>query len=327
MSASLSSLPTAGCSWTFARKPAPADRSPPAGMAAIRGLLTAADCRTHPWPAHRANILKAPRGPGPHHLDRAERTGPAEPRGADQLRRGPDLRGSSLSLEDERGAPPCRATRVPGIDGRGGRDRPLRPGSRTPATASSRARIYERPDPPGQERASARRCRPCIDRFARMTALTGTTIACCIGDRRIVLVLPTFPLSLNFKETQRFWERMRSTMEQPHQVNLAEDGTSNNGPRSVEHEYTLNWAPILRQLGASLLISTYQAGKVVVVGQGSSSDELVIRLSCHNFERAWGLRSRRDDSPSAPGRWSGSSGRALPSPRSSIRRARTTPAT
>ena len=37
-------------------------------------------------------------------------------------------------------------------------------------------------------------------------------------------------------------------MEQPHQVNLAEHGTSNNGPRSVEHEYTLNWTPILRQL-------------------------------------------------------------------------------
>ncbi|HMF37663.1 MAG TPA: hypothetical protein VKF17_13530 [Isosphaeraceae bacterium] len=47
----------------------------------------------------------------------------------------------------------ARATRVPGIDGRGGRDRPLRPGSRALATASSRARIYERPDPPGQERA------------------------------------------------------------------------------------------------------------------------------------------------------------------------------
>ena len=36
-------------------------------------------------------------------------------------------------------------------------------------------------------------------------------------------------------------------------------------PRTVEHEYTLNWAPILKHLGASLLVSTYQAGKVVVV--------------------------------------------------------------
>jgi uncharacterized protein (TIGR03032 family) len=62
-----------------------------------------------------------------------------------------------------------------------------------------------------------------------------------------------------------------------------------NGPRTVEHEYTLNWAPILRHLRASLLISTYQAGKVVVVSAGSSSDDLDIRLSCHNFERAMGV--------------------------------------
>jgi hypothetical protein len=59
--------------------------------------------------------------------------------------------------------------------------------------------------------------------------------------------------------------------------------------RSVEHEYALNWAPILRHLGASLLISTYQAGKVVVVSQGNLDDELGLRLSCHNFERAMGI--------------------------------------
>ncbi len=82
---------------------------------------------------------------------------------------------------------------------------------------------------------------------------------------------------------------MRNTMEQPQQVNLAEDGTSKNEPRTVEHEYTLNWSPILRHLGASLLISTYQAGKVVVVSQGLRPDELDIRLTCHNFERAMGV--------------------------------------
>ena len=63
-------------------------------------------------------------------------------------------------------------------------------------------------------------------------------------------------------------------------------------PRTVAHEYTLNWAPILRHLGASLLVSTYQAGKVVVVSPGSSTDEFEIRLSCHNFERINGDRRR-----------------------------------
>jgi uncharacterized protein (TIGR03032 family) len=73
------------------------------------------------------------------------------------------------------------------------------------------------------------------------------------------------------------------------------DGMSHGGaaaviePRTVAHEYTLNWGPILRHMGASLLVSTYQAGKVVVVSQGSSRDDLDIRLSCHNFERAMGV--------------------------------------
>jgi uncharacterized protein (TIGR03032 family) len=78
-------------------------------------------------------------------------------------------------------------------------------------------------------------------------------------------------------------------MEQGAEVVVEEAEAAANQPRSVEHEYTLNWAPILKHLGASLLVSTYQAGKVVVVSQGSSPDELDIRLSCHNFERAMGV--------------------------------------
>jgi len=78
-------------------------------------------------------------------------------------------------------------------------------------------------------------------------------------------------------------------LEQPPEVIVHEDEAVAGEPRSVEHEYTLSWAPILRQLGASLLISTYQAGKVVVVRHGLSADDLDIRLSCHNFERAMGV--------------------------------------
>ena len=58
--------------------------------------------------------------------------------------------------------------------------------------------------------------------------------------------------------------------------------------RAIRHEYTRNWVPILTDLSASLLVSTYQAGKLVVVGvrQGALS------LAYHNFERAMGIAAR-----------------------------------
>lgn len=55
--------------------------------------------------------------------------------------------------------------------------------------------------------------------------------------------------------------------------------------REIRHEHTLNLAPILDRLGASLLVSTYQAGKLVAVG--SDGDRLT--LAYHNFERAMGV--------------------------------------
>src|SRR5262245_59486073 len=55
--------------------------------------------------------------------------------------------------------------------------------------------------------------------------------------------------------------------------------------REVRHEYTRSLPPLLSQLGVSLLVSTYQAAKVVAVGV--SQGELT--LSYHNFERAMGL--------------------------------------
>jgi len=60
--------------------------------------------------------------------------------------------------------------------------------------------------------------------------------------------------------------------------------------RTIQYEHTLNLAPILTHLGASLLVSTYQAGKAAVVGvcQGQ------LALSFHNFERAMGLAVRPD---------------------------------
>lgn len=55
--------------------------------------------------------------------------------------------------------------------------------------------------------------------------------------------------------------------------------------REVNYEYSNNWVPLLSQLKASLLLSTYQAGKLVVVGVHDDA----LRLSFHNFERAMGV--------------------------------------
>src|SRR5262245_35343047 len=60
--------------------------------------------------------------------------------------------------------------------------------------------------------------------------------------------------------------------------------------REVRHEYTRSFPELLSRLGVSLLVSTYQAGKVVTVG--AVQDEL--SLSYHNFERAMGLAVRPD---------------------------------
>src|SRR5262245_30322942 len=60
--------------------------------------------------------------------------------------------------------------------------------------------------------------------------------------------------------------------------------------REVRHEYTHTLPALLNQLGVSLLVSTYQAGKVVAVGVAEGD----LTLSYHNFERAMGLAVRPD---------------------------------
>ncbi|MFO0915591.1 MAG: TIGR03032 family protein [Pirellulales bacterium] len=60
------------------------------------------------------------------------------------------------------------------------------------------------------------------------------------------------------------------------------------GTRAVSHEYTRALPELLSQLGVSLLVSTYQAGKVVSVGV--AEDQLT--LSYHNFDRVMGLAVR-----------------------------------
>src|SRR5205809_5261973 len=60
--------------------------------------------------------------------------------------------------------------------------------------------------------------------------------------------------------------------------------------REVRYEVSRDFVPILAQAGVSLLISTYQAGKLVVVG----TDRGELTLSFHNFEQAMGLALSRE---------------------------------
>jgi uncharacterized protein (TIGR03032 family) len=60
--------------------------------------------------------------------------------------------------------------------------------------------------------------------------------------------------------------------------------------REIRHEYTRSLPPLLSQLGVSLLVSTYQAGKVAAVGVARGE----LTLSYHNFERAMGLAVKSD---------------------------------
>ena len=55
--------------------------------------------------------------------------------------------------------------------------------------------------------------------------------------------------------------------------------------RRVGYEHSLNLAEVLANLNASLVISTYQAGKLVVVG----ADRGRLALSFHNFDRPMGV--------------------------------------
>src|SRR5437868_11096713 len=73
-------------------------------------------------------------------------------------------------------------------------------------------------------------------------------------------------------------------------VAAAPEKTGAPAAREVRHEYTHTLPSLLSQLGVSLLVSTYQAGKVVAVGVAQGE----LALSYHNFERAMGLAVQRD---------------------------------
>jgi uncharacterized protein (TIGR03032 family) len=60
--------------------------------------------------------------------------------------------------------------------------------------------------------------------------------------------------------------------------------------REFRYEYSRNFPRVLEHLGASLLVSTYQAGKLFVVGARQGE----LALAFHNFEQAMGVAVRHD---------------------------------
>lgn len=75
---------------------------------------------------------------------------------------------------------------------------------------------------------------------------------------------------------------------------MAEDPDSPSAPpptlREVRYEVSRDFVPLLAEAGVSLLVSTYQAGKLVVVG----TDQGKLALGFYNFEQAMGLALSRD---------------------------------
>ena len=93
--------------------------------------------------------------------------------------------------------------------------------------------------------------------------------------------------------------------------------------REIRYEHSRQFAPLLAQLGVSLIVSTYQAGKLVVVGVDQTG---ALALSFHNFERAMGVAVRLDRVAVGTLNQVWSSGPRRTSRRSSCPRERTTPA-
>ncbi|HYW79654.1 MAG TPA: DUF4915 domain-containing protein, partial [Thermoguttaceae bacterium] len=62
------------------------------------------------------------------------------------------------------------------------------------------------------------------------------------------------------------------------------------GQREVRFEHSLDLAELLEGINASLLISTYQAGKLAVIG----SRQKQLNLTLHNFDRPMGVAIDRE---------------------------------
>jgi uncharacterized protein (TIGR03032 family) len=68
-------------------------------------------------------------------------------------------------------------------------------------------------------------------------------------------------------------------------VNSDTTPEATSGVREVRFQHTHNFGPLLAELGVSLIVSTYQAGKLVVVGVREGA----LNLSYHSFPRPMGV--------------------------------------
>ena len=66
--------------------------------------------------------------------------------------------------------------------------------------------------------------------------------------------------------------------------------TAGGALREVRYQHSREFVPTLARAGVSLLISTFQAGKLVAVGHADGR----LALSFHNFDRAMGIAGRSD---------------------------------
>jgi len=71
---------------------------------------------------------------------------------------------------------------------------------------------------------------------------------------------------------------------------MGSSSKSSAGSREVKFEHSADFVPILRETGVSLLISTYQAGKLVVLGTNDKG----LTISLHNFEQPMGIAIHQD---------------------------------
>ncbi len=71
-------------------------------------------------------------------------------------------------------------------------------------------------------------------------------------------------------------------------VNAVAVEPSSDCDREVRFEHSRQLPPLLKQLGCTLLVSTYQAGKLVAVGERENS----LDFSFHNFDRPMGIAVR-----------------------------------
>jgi hypothetical protein len=71
------------------------------------------------------------------------------------------------------------------------------------------------------------------------------------------------------------------------QLDGTEPGSRTPGMREVRFEYTPEFPRVLDSLGSALLVSTYQAGKLLVVGVHAGQ----LTFAFHDFERVMGVAS------------------------------------